>query len=384
MKKLLSLCVVFLFVLNVSAQLKVYSNGHTGICKDATTSYALFNVGYSDIDVPSYSLCTISAALLNSNKFYIGIDGLARSWNPINTGRAIGVRGTAGNSTSGYNYGVIGFMYGNQNGAAVYGTLGNPIGNYVPGRYAGYFEGDTYVNGTFTATDVVTPSDIRLKENVVSLSEESRATSTLDNVLDMNVIAYNYKANMVAQEERSDTAQTAAMESRKMMAQKISAARHYGLSAQELQTLYPDLVREGQDGYLGINYVELVPILIRSIQELNQKIEDLQGLPQVELKKAVAASSGMSKERFAGAALYQNTPNPFTAQTDIRFRLPDDAVNAYIYIFDMQGKMLKQIPVSSAQDKVTVDGYELTAGIYLYSLVINGQEIDTKRMILSK
>lgn len=384
MKKLLSFCVVFLFVLNVSAQLKVYSNGHTGICRDATTSYALFNVGYSDIDLPSYSLCTISAALLNSSKYHIGIDGLARSWEPINTGRAIGVRGTAGNSTTGYNYGVLGFMHGNQNGAAVYGTLGNPIGNYVPGRYAGYFEGDTYVNGIFTATDFVTPSDIRLKENVVSLSEESRATSTLDNVLGMNVIAYNYKAKTFAEAERSDTAQTAVIESWKKMAQKISAAKHYGLSAQELQAIYPNLVREGQDGYLGINYVELVPILIRSIQELNQKIEDLQGQPQVELKKTIAASSRMSKELFTDAALYQNTPNPFTARTEIRFRLPDDAVNAYICVFDMQGKMLKQIPVSGTQDKVMVDGYELTAGIYLYSLVINGQEIDTKRMILSK
>ena len=30
------------------------------------------------------------------------------------------------------------------------------------------------------------------------------------------------------------------------------------------------------------------------------------------------------------------------------------------------------------------DGYELSAGIYLYSLVINGQEIDTKKMIITK
>ena len=50
----------------------------------------------------------------------------------------------------------------------------------------------------------------------------------------------------------------------------------------------------------------------------------------------------------------------------------------------MTGKMLRQIPVDSSMQSVAINGYELSAGIYLYSLVINGKEIDTKRMILSK
>lgn len=39
-----------------------------------------------------------------------------------------------------------------------------------------------------------------------------------------------------------------------------SARTHYGVSAQELQQLFPDLVEEGQDGYLAVNYQELIPI----------------------------------------------------------------------------------------------------------------------------
>jgi hypothetical protein len=84
------------------------------------------------------------------------------------------------------------------------------------------------------------------------------------------------------------------------------------------------------------------------------------------------------------AVLYQNTPNPFTVQTEIRFSLPENAKNAYIYIFDINGRMQKQIPVDPSMQSVTINGYELQAGIYLYSLVVGGQEIDTKRMILSK
>ena len=84
------------------------------------------------------------------------------------------------------------------------------------------------------------------------------------------------------------------------------------------------------------------------------------------------------------ATLYQNTPNPFTERTTIRFTLPDDVQNAYIYVFDMQGKMLKQIPIDTSMQSVTINGYELQAGMYIYSLVVNNKEIDTKRMILSK
>jgi hypothetical protein len=50
----------------------------------------------------------------------------------------------------------------------------------------------------------------------------------------------------------------------------------------------------------------------------------------------------------------------------------------------MQGKMIRQMPVNAAMQSVTINGSELQPGIYLYSLVVGGQEIDTKRMILSK
>ncbi|MBO5632753.1 MAG: T9SS type A sorting domain-containing protein, partial [Aeriscardovia sp.] len=92
----------------------------------------------------------------------------------------------------------------------------------------------------------------------------------------------------------------------------------------------------------------------------------------------------VSSVPFNGASLMQNTPNPFSERTVIRFTLPENAQNAYIYIFDMQGKMQKQIPVNASMQSVTVNGYELSAGMYIYSLVVNGKEVDTKRMILSK
>jgi hypothetical protein len=50
----------------------------------------------------------------------------------------------------------------------------------------------------------------------------------------------------------------------------------------------------------------------------------------------------------------------------------------------MQGALIKQIPVNVHQSNITVNATELAAGMYLYSLIIDGKEVDTKRMILTK
>ena len=50
----------------------------------------------------------------------------------------------------------------------------------------------------------------------------------------------------------------------------------------------------------------------------------------------------------------------------------------------MTGKTVKQFPVDASMQSVTVGGYELSSGIYLYSLIVAGHEIDTKRMIVSE
>ena len=50
----------------------------------------------------------------------------------------------------------------------------------------------------------------------------------------------------------------------------------------------------------------------------------------------------------------------------------------------MTGKMLRKLPVTAGMESVTVNGWELGEGLFLYSLVVNGQKIDTKRMIMSK
>ena len=152
------------------------------------------------------------------------------------------------------------------------------------------------------------------------------------------------------------------------------------MAAQELQKIYPELVYEEDNGYLSVNYIEIIPLLIQSIKELKAEVDRLSS-GSIRLQ-----SSMLSNEisEISNAVLYQNTPNPFTDHTEIKFLLPESIRNASICIFNMQGNMVKQISINSDQHSVIVDGLKLGPGMYLYSLIAEGKLVDTKRMILTK
>lgn len=362
------------------SQLKVYSNGNVGIARTSNLSYSKLTIGNAYNGYDNYNTNLFVSTPPLSGSFNTGIQGFICPTTALNGGRAIGVCGISGNTTSGYNYGILGGLYGSQNGAGIFGTISNTTGVNVYGRYAGYFDGPTYVDGNLTAKAVLTPSDIRLKENVVSLSNNENSDNTLSNILDMNVIEYNLKD--INSETDSATTTASAAKTRSLAKSTVARKRYYGLSAQELQQIYPDMVTEQQNGYLAVNYVELVPILIRSIQELKSEIDDLKSDSSKDIvnTQKFKISLALKKDNI----LYQNTPNPFKENTEIRFQLSADAKNSLICIFDMQGKMLKQISIDPSQSSITIEGTEFNAGMYLYSLVINGNEIDTKKMILTK
>lgn len=301
----------------------------------------------------------------------VGIKGSVSSANTYPYSR-IGVWGEAGSGNSSC-YGVVGQLTGTSDGAGVYGMVGNSlVSPYLYGQYAGLFNGETKVIGDLTATNVYTTSDIRLKDNISEISE-GESNNILDKLMNVNVIKYNLKEEAFGSDgsEKSEKLDNA------------TSLLHFGVSAQELQEIYPNLVKEGQDGYLAVNYTELVPVLIRSIQELKQELDAVKGSGESRMTRA-AAFADTEMQLSAKNVLYQNTPNPFKEQTVIRFSLADDAQDAAICIFDLTGKKLKKLPISSGTTSVSVNGWELGEGMFLYTLTVNGREVDTKRMIITK
>ena len=403
MKKTVILLLMLLFVINVNAQFKVNSAGKIAACSSNPDFFPRFSIGNSCY-FGGGSIGLAATPAIQENNKNVAIEGYVNSSTSYTSDSNYGVFGiTKANPNHGRNYGVSGmldFNTGNTSGggagiyAADYSYLFSFPDN-LQGYYALYVHGATNLQGLTTALEIYTPADERLSENVESIEEQNRNEGqTLDNLLKMNVLEFNMKnhdgvkASDIKDEMTEEDRQ--AYEYLKNREDKMYSRRHFGLSAQKLQAIYPNLVLEGQDGYLYVNYTELVPILIRSIQELKADLDEVKS--ENEAFKARSATyeddetTDVSDATAipSAATLAQNTPNPFSERTTIRFTLPENAQNAFIYIFDMSGKMYKQIPVNSSMQSVTIEGYELRAGMYIYSLVIGGKEIQTRRMILSK
>jgi len=51
--------------------------------------------------------------------------------------------------------------------------------------------------------------------------------------------------------------------------------QNLGLIAQEVEKIFPELIDKNGDGMLGVRYTELVPVLIKAVQELKAEIETL-------------------------------------------------------------------------------------------------------------
>ena len=168
--------------------------------------------------------------------------------------------------------------------------------------------------------------------------------------------------------------------------------RQTGFVAQEVEAIVKktgyvfygvDAPKNESDHY-GIRYAEFVVPLVKAVQELSTKVEEQQQQIQLLLAQLDSKSeTGMKVSTETGASLLQNNPNPFDSQTEIKMNLPERIGNAVIMIYSLEGKQMKNIPVTDRGEvSVTILANELTAGMYIYALVVDGKIVDSKRMIL--
>ncbi len=87
--------------------------------------------------------------------------------------------------------------------------------------------------------------------------------------------------------------------------------------------------------------------------------------------------------------LKQNYPNPFNPVTKINYKLQITNYEfAEIVVYNAAGQMVWSSPVTRYRSPVTgsvlFDGSSFNSGIYYYSLIVDGKEISSRKMILMK
>lgn len=109
--------------------------------------------------------------------------------------------------------------------------------------------------GSIEAIQFSTPSDIIIKNNI----EELKGEDLIAKLDKLRVIRYT---------------------------SKLDSKEHIGLIAQELDQVFPEVVtpKEKEDDILRVNYLEIVPILLESIKNLNHRVQSLEEIINSRLK----------------------------------------------------------------------------------------------------
>ena len=56
---------------------------------------------------------------------------------------------------------------------------------------------------------------------------------------------------------------------------KVKEKTRLGFIAQDLKAIFPELVDEDKDGYMSVDYVGLIPVLVESVKEQQAQIDEL-------------------------------------------------------------------------------------------------------------
>jgi hypothetical protein len=80
--------------------------------------------------------------------------------------------------------------------------------------------------------------------------------------------------------------------------------------------------------------------------------------------------------------LDQNKPNPFAEQTTITYNVPEKYGFAQLVFKTIDGKIIKTVDITKkGRGQVNVFANDLSNGLYMYSLIVDGITVDTKKMV---
>ncbi|MEI6455252.1 MAG: T9SS type A sorting domain-containing protein [bacterium] len=82
------------------------------------------------------------------------------------------------------------------------------------------------------------------------------------------------------------------------------------------------------------------------------------------------------------AVLSQAYPNPAVTNVGFDYTISNGNVPSSIIIRNVLGSVVKEEMISDASGKISFDVSNLSNGIYFYSLVVNGERIITRKMVV--
>lgn len=128
-------------------------------------------------------------------------------------------------------------------------------------------------------------------------------------------------------------------------------------------------------------------LLIQQIQKLEDRLNNCcsSNSQGSNINNVSPTNIDVNLSNINSIVLEQNVPNPFAEETLINYFLPESTSRAQILFFEQTGKMIKAVEITEkGNGQLRVFASDLSNGVYTYSLIIDGQNIETRKMIKTK
>ena len=239
---------------------------------------------------------------------------------------------------------------------------------------------EAYITQSHFKKFPIITSDQSAKENVEEIDEDEASRA----LLKLRPVTYTLK------EDNANASDLVSLDKSNFKAQNH---HNYGLIAQEVLEIFPDIVEyDTVSKQYGIRYMELIPILIVTLQRQQQEIEILKehiGRSTESKYQPLRTATDISTPNDIASytpKLWEAVPNPFSDQTSIAYYVPSEVTDAYIALLNLQGEMLESYPCTERGYKANVlissDG--LASGLYLYALIVDGVEVAMRKLVVKK
>ncbi len=216
--------------------------------------------------------------------------------------------------------------------------------------------------GTVHYNEIYTLSDETLKTEIESLQ------NTKELIQSLRPVQFRYKEGVFGSSKVSD--------------------KKFGLIAQEVQKVLPEIVKSRGDTLLEINYVGLIPLLLDAVKNQQVEIDELKAQisgSEAAYKSSMVQTSSDDLGELSSAALFQNVPNPFNYKTIIKYSIPAIESYAMINVYDLSGRQVKNYNLTQTGDgEIMIPASELDPGLFIYNLIVDGIEIASRRMVLTE
>jgi hypothetical protein len=138
----------------------------------------------------------------------------------------------------------------------------------------------------------------------------------------------------------------------------------------------------GQSTNLFISYV--VPSGIAGYDEITYRYYDMNGMSDTLYLTFTYdfITTGIFEVNTKQNSLFISGPNPASTQTNISYVLSGQR-DAKILVTNMLGSIVNEIKVTGNQNTLTVPVKDLNSGVYVYSLVVDGKILSSKKLIVS-